>query len=85
MLMLCYLLTYSHEVNLKQAVDACLIKTKNHRVIEFKQKPWMKDFIDFNINKRKESKNEFEKGFLKIMCNATHGRALTNLKKRQNI
>ena len=45
----------------------------------------MKDFIDFNINKRKESKNEFEKGFFKIMCNPTCGRTLMNLRKRQNI
>ena len=72
-------------MNLKQAVDAGLILTKIHRVIEFNQKPWMKDFIDFNINKRKESKNEFEKGFFKIMCNATYGRTLMNLRKRQNI
>ena len=74
-----------HEMNLKQAVDAGLKLTKIHRVVEFNQKPWMKDFIDFNINKRKESKNEFEKGFFKIMCNATYGRALMNLRKRQNI
>ena len=74
-----------HEMNLKQAVDAGLVLTKIHRVIEFKQKPWMKDFIDFNIDKRKESKNEFEKGFFKIMCNATYGRTLMNLRKRQNI
>ena len=74
-----------HEMNLKQAVDAGLILTKIHRVIEFKQIPWMKDFIDFNINKRKESKNEFVKGFFKILCNATYGRTLMNLRKRQNI
>ena len=74
-----------HGMNLKQAVDAGLILTEIHRVIEFKQKPWMKDFIDFNINKRKESKNQFEKGFFKIMSNATHGRTLMNLRKRQNI
>ena len=43
-----------HEMNLKQAVDAGLILTKIHRVIGFKQKPWMKDFIDFNIKKRKK-------------------------------
>ena len=54
-----------HEMNLKQAVDAGLVLTKIHRVIEFKQKPRMKDFIDFNIIKRKESKNEFKKGFFK--------------------
>ena len=74
-----------HEMNLKQAVDSGLILTKIHRVVEFNQRPWMKDFIDFNINKRKESKNEFEKSFFKIMCNATYGRTLMNLRKRQNI
>ena len=74
-----------HEMNLKQAVEAGLVLTKIHRVIEFKQKPWMKEFIDFDINKRRESKNEFEKGFFKIMCNATYGRTLMNLRKRQNI
>ena len=42
--------------NLKQAVDSGLVLTKIHRVVEFNQRPWMKDFIDFNINKRKESK-----------------------------
>ena len=73
------------EINLKQAVDGGLILTKIHRVIEFCQKPWMKDSIDFNINKRKKSKNEFEKGFFKIVCNATYGRTLMNLRKRQNI
>ena len=45
----------------------------------------MKDLIDFNINKRRESENEFEKGFFKIMCNASYGRTLMNLRKRQNI
>ena len=49
-----------HEMNLKRAVDAGLILTKVYREIEFNQKPWMKDFIDSNINKRKECKNEFD-------------------------
>ena len=74
-----------HEMNLKQAVDAGLILTKIHRLVEYNQRPWMKDFLNFNINERKESKNEFEKGFFKIMCNATFGRTLMNLRKRQNI
>ena len=71
-----------HGMNPKQAVDAGLILTEIHRVIEFKQKPWMEDF---NINIRKKSKNEFEKGFVKIMCNATYSRTLMILRKRQNI
>ena len=44
-----------HKLNLKQAVDAGLELIKIHRVVEFNQKPWMKDFIDFNISESKES------------------------------
>ena len=45
----------------------------------------MREFIEFNINKRKESKNEFGKGFFKLICNATYGRTLMNSRKRENI
>ena len=37
-----------------------LILKNVYRVLEFKQRDWLKPYIDFNINQRKISKNDFE-------------------------
>ena len=50
-----------HIKALKQALDHGLVLRKIHRVIQFKQSSWMKEYIDFNTKLRTAAKNDFEK------------------------
>ena len=42
--------------NLKQALYHGLVLKKLHRIIEFKEKAWLKSCIDMNTNLRKKEK-----------------------------
>ena len=55
---------------LKQALNHCLKLKKVHRVIQFNQRARLKLYIDMNTGLRKEAKNDFEKGFFKLMNNS---------------
>ena len=71
---------YIYIRNIKQALNHGLVSKKVDRSIKVQslkyQKALIKQNIDINTDFKKKAKNDFGKGFFKLMNNAVFGKAM---------
>ena len=73
-----------HVRALKQALNNEFRFKKVHRIIQFKQKAWLKTYIDMNSELRKNTKHEVEKDLFKFNNNSVSGKTMENVRNHRD-
>ena len=55
---------------------------KIHKAIQFQERPFMKEFVTFNLEQRKLSTTESDRSFYKLFSNSLYGRSLLSAKNK---
>ena len=74
-----------HYRTLQQCIELGMKLKKIHRILKFKHNDWMKPFIHFNTQNRKETTNAADKNHFKLLNNAVHHKTMENMRKRIKI
>ena len=59
--------------------------TNVHRALAFEEEPWMKTYVERNIERRKQAKNSFERDFWKLANNSVFGKTCENVMNRVDV
>ena len=74
-----------HYRNLQYYLSLEIKLIKVHKILKFKQSNWLKEYVEFNTRKKRESTDEFNKNVFKLLINCVYGKSMENIRKRINV